>query len=518
MRSPLQGLWLPREDILGWRVQIGSETYDHTDPGPFAQIDIELDGVGCLTSGSAALKRPRHPIFPGYRFTLELFLLSAAHGWVEVGTGFVPPAREDGREEYSLELRPMEELNIGGYFNGSLLTGRNTLGADVGEWNETNETVISRILKRSPTAMLGTHADGTVILARPEDGQFVEVSQNRFYDWKGTGLVTLPYATESRWDGGPGWRKGQYGGIARPPLTPRKAIDAGSVAFVEVVQSSGPPLVHEEELTIGLVADDAVTGTDVGTTQMLKRSINAEQYAYVRVYDLEAWYEGSSLPGQDNQLVTALKDELGTAQGAYAIAHDTLGPDNALTEIERGKMLDAETAIRVARFQGGQQESDYEPLSAKLSLGFVLDSFTVDSGHPPASLITGTTMWTSKKSWDTAAVGVNPDNTDPDASSLIHPFLSPDTIEVSDMPIVELDDRVRNTPFQQGNLTIPDGNFRGPRGPKLAELMDKQWREGFDPEEPPDDAEPPSRAWDGKWYFYIAAWWRVASVEAGSSS
>ena len=526
MRQVLQGLYLPRDDLIGWRVEIGQDSYTNDDPGPISQVDVELDAVGCLTSGSIALKRPRHPIFSAYRFTALLSLLSKTHGWVEVGTGYIPPAKEGGREEWSLELRPQEELAMNGYFDGSLLGGHNTLGTEVGDWKETNEAVVSRILQRNPTAMLGTHADGTVVLARPEDGTPVNISQARFYEWKSTGLVTLPFGTESRWDGGPGWRKGSYTGLSRPPLTPRKAVDAGEVTFQEVTRPNGPMLVREEELIIGEVPNlDLPFGASVaGQNGLIKRTVTAEQYAYVRVYDLEAWFEGSALAGQDNDLIKQLKDDLSAAQGAYRLAHDVLGENDHFTLIEQRQMQAVESQIRVARWKKGGVESDYEPLTALISLGFVLETlygpdWPYYQPKEGASLLTSTVMWVSKSPWDEQAIGVQTgEDADPDASDLIHPLLSSDTIKVFETSLDELDEKSRNTPFQQGSLTIPPDYFRGPKGPALASLMDKQWKESFDPEEPPDDALPPSRTWDGKWYFYIAAWWkRVADAPVGNA-
>ena len=518
MRKALEGMYLPRDDLIGWRVETGQGSYTNEAPGPIAQVDVELDAVGCLTSGSVALKRPRHPVFPAYRFTAKLWLQSKTQGWVDVALGFIPPAREDGREEWSLELRPMEELAMGGYADGALLGGHNTLGTEIGGWKETNEAVISRILQRSPAAMLGTHADGSTVLARPEDGSPVNVSQARFFEWKSTGLVTLPYATESRWDGGPGWRKGAFTGIARPPLTPRKAVDAGEVEFKEVIQASGPPLIGEQELIVGEVKAAAPSGDPppagnpapsiAGQLGLIKRTVTAEQYAYVRVYDLGAWFEGSALAGQDNDLIKTLKDQLKTAQGAYALAHDTLGQKDHFTGIEQGRMLDAESAIRVARWKQGGVESDYEPLTAKLSIGFVLEEFKkydvyrinlidIEKDDDP-SILTGTSMWISRSGGDEDAVG---EQTDPDTGTgddgLVHPLLSTSTIKIFDTHVVELDKESRNTPFQQGALTIPPDYFRGPLGPALASLMDKQWKESFDPEDPPEDEQPPSRSWDG---------------------
>jgi len=518
-------MYLPRDDLIGWRVEIGQDSYTNDGPGPIAQVDVELDAVGCLTSGSIALKRPRHPIFPAYQFTAKLWLQSKTYGWVDVALGYIPPAKENGREEWSLELRPLEELAMNGYFDGALLGGHNTLGSEIGDWKETNEAVVSRILQRNPTAMLGTHADATVVLARPEDGTPVNISQARFYAWKSTGLVTLPFGTESRWDGGPGWQKGSYTGISRPPLTPRKAVDAGQVEFKEVTRPAGPPMVGEYELFVGEVksAPPPNAGAAIaGQNGLIKRTVTAEQYAYVRVYDLEAWFEGSALAGQDNDLIKTLKEALTGAQGAYALAHDTLGSDNDFTQLEQSRMLDAETAIRVARWQQGSVQSDYEPLTAKLSTGFVLEKFqrydvynvNLSDVLPSddASILTGTTMWISKKSYDEASLGeVTPPgpDADPDYSRLVHPLLSSDTIKIFDTHVVELDGESRNTPFQQGALTIPPDYFRGPLGPALAALMDKQWKESFDPEDPPEGAEPPSRSWDGKWYFYVASWWAV---------
>jgi hypothetical protein len=516
MRGALTGLYLPREDLLGWKIEISSEIYTHDDPGPISEAEVSLDAVGCLLSGRISLKAPRHPIFPAYRFTALLWLLSRTHGWVDVGVGFIPPARQDGREEWTLELRPNEELDIDGYFDGRLLGGHNTLGADAGGWNETNQTVVSRILERFPTAMLGTYSDGTVVLARPEDGSPVNVSQANFYDFKSTGLVTLPYATESRWDGGPGWSKGQHNGISRPPLTPRKAVDAGSVTFVETVLPSGPPLIREEELTIGEVGEATVSTAAV--TGLIKRKVTAEQYAYVRVYDLEAWYEGSALPGQDNELVKSLRLAVSNAQGAFALSHDTLGPDAALTRLEQQRLQSAEAQLRVARVGQGSIQSTYEPLTAKISLGFVLEGFS-SIDYPAAlyatdrgdSLLTGTSMWISRSPWDPEAIGQRSDPDNPDASDLIHPMISADTIKLFDTPLDELTFDARNTPFQQGSLEIPANYFRGPMAPALASIMDQQWRESFDPDEPPQDAEPPSASWNGKWYFYVASWWRVAA-------
>ncbi|GAA5513656.1 hypothetical protein Dcar01_02400 [Deinococcus carri] len=130
------------------------------------------------------------------------------------------------------------------------------------------------------------------------------------------------------------------------------------------------------------------------------------------------------------------------------------------------------------------------------------------------SLLTGTTIWLSTEPWDTDAVGLaaGPDDAsqDPEVyTDLIHPMASAHTIKLFDSHVVELDEFSRNTPFQQGALTIPPEYFRGPMGPALAGLLDERWRQKYDPDPPPDDERPPSATWDGRWYIYIACWWRV---------
>ncbi|GAA5513655.1 hypothetical protein Dcar01_02399 [Deinococcus carri] len=385
MREALEGMYLPRSDLTGWRVDIGDQVFTQQDPGPIQQIDIELDSIGCLTGGTLALKSPRHPLFPPFTVAARVWVASRTRGLVPVAVGFVPGPREDGREEYTLELRPMEQISLKDYFDGTFAGATGAVAQPSG-WLQKNEEVVQEALKGRPKASIGVAHDGRVYLAEPGDGQPVRVPRQQFYEWKSTGYVDVPYATRSRWDGGPGWRKGEYVGIARPPYAERRAVDAGEVQFVEVTRDAGPPVITVAELTVNAASDEdlAAAGLDgTGKTpvvgiappsQVVKKTVVAEQYALVHVYDLGAWYEGSALPGQDNELVKKLQDAVNAAQAAFLTAHDVLGPDNAFTREEQDQLDYARNQLRLGKLGANDHQSDYEPLTAKLSTGFVLDA------------------------------------------------------------------------------------------------------------------------------------------------
>lgn len=551
-RGLMQGLWLPRRDITDWKIEFSDgQVYTRARPGPVAQAEVELDAIGCLSSGSIKLVRPRHPVFPAFSFTAQVSVLSRSHGWVPVALGFIPQASPDADEEYTLEMRRMEELTLDGYYDGSVV--HNTLGPEPVEWNETNRSVVDRVLKRSPTASIGTDWAGRVMLARPEDGSPVRVSRAHFYDWKNKPDIVLPYLTAARWDGGPGWRRGEYRGIPRPPLTPERVQDAGEVKFEEIKQPYGMPVVTRRELTVrvategeespgglpGLILEVGDLKQPLGAGKLLQR-VKGNQYAAVVVLDPQRWYEGSALMGQDNEEVKKLQQEVTLAQQAYALAAETLGEDSPLARQESQTLQGAQAQLRLARVESQGEGSDYEPLSALLPLGF--EPHDVGEG-----IITGATMWLSTLPWDDAAVGpppvTTPDPTpppdgpatpsdpatdpvrppgDPDAPlgegegiegpAIVHPLASPATLQVFEAPMTELTSNAEGKPYQMSQLKIPESYFRGPLAPALAKLMDKAWRERYDPDEPPEGEEPPSKAWGGRWYLHVAVWWQAVGL------
>lgn len=527
-RNILQGLWLPRDDLIGWRVQFSDgQACTHDAPHPLAQGTVELDANGCLSSGSLNLVRPRSAVFPAFTLSAGLSLLSRTLGWVPVGQGFIPPARQDGLEEWTLDLRPMEDLTLDGYHDGSV--AHNTLGGEPAAWNETNRAVIERALKRSPTASVGVDWAGRMILARPEDGSPVRLSRVHFHTWKNLPDVVLPYLTAARWDGGPGWMKGEYRGVVRPPLTPLRVQDAGAVTFEEVTRPAGIPVVTRQELTVEITPEGetdtpGLTGLTLNTADLkqplgagkLVQRVKGNQYAAVVVLDPQAWYRGSALAGQENEEVKKWQEEAQLAQNTYALAVETLGPDSPLAAQEWQALQTAQAQLRLALVEGGQVESDYEPLSALIPLGF--EPHDVGEG-----IVTGATMWLSTLPWDDAAVGPPPtENPDPDAPlgegegiegpAIIHPHASPATIQVFEAPMTELTSVSEGKAYQMSQLKIPESYFRGPLGPALARLMDKAWQEKYDPDEPPEGEEPPSKGWDGRWYLHVAAWWQAVAL------
>ena len=70
--------------------------------------------------------------------------------------------------------------------------------------------------------------------------------------------------------------------------------------------------------------------------------------------------------------------------------------------------------------------------------------------------------------------------------------------------------------YEQGDPDHPIwvGCFWGSAAevPALARLMDKVWQEKYDPDEPPEGEEPPSKGWDGRWYLHVAAWWQAVAL------
>lgn len=552
MIQALEGIYIPREDFAGWEIQIGGEVYTDTNPDPIALISCELDAIGTLTGASIALKSPRHPIFPPYTVQAWIRVLSKTRGTIEVCTGYVPGPSEDGREEYTLEMRPLEELSKRDYFDGTFGNAAGELN-EAGAWMAKNEEVISSALKGRPKASIGVATDGRVYLTEPAGGQPVQVSQARFHKWKSTGFVDVPYATRSRWDGGRGWLKGEYVGIQRPAYAPRVALDAGEVTFREIVRETGPPLVTVAELVVN-PAPDEYAGAELDSSGnpttdpppgsnttpplpgggefdpvnpsggVVKVSTSAEQFAVVHVYDLGAWYAGSALAGQENETVKKLQDAVNAAQNAFRLSADVLGTDHPFTKLEGQQVGEAQNRLRLGQIGEGDKQSGYEPLTARLSTGFVLDAFIWQPTEPPTqseispskigyTLLTGTTVWLSTSAFDTAAVGLATEGQDAGTPeqfvSLIHPLESESTIKVFASHLVELDEYSRNTPFQQGALEIPPEYFRSPMGPNLAAILDEKWRQSFEPDPPPEDQFPPSETWDGEWYFYIACWWRV---------
>lgn len=587
-RNKLEGVYLPRTDIEDWEITIGGTAYRRSAPGPVASATIQLDAIGCLTSGSISLKKPGSVPRP-FEQQVLVSVLSRSRGWIPICRACLPPATPDAPQEWTLELQPGEMRNMDGYFDGSLV--RYVAGVDgaaADSWKETNRTVVERVLKANPSASIGVDWAGEVVLATPEAGSPVQVSRARFYDWKWQPEVVLPYATESRWDGGKGWAKGEYQGVTRPPCTPRKAIDAGEVIFNEGVYPSGPNVLSQKEVILGWQKDGAAeviryTEQDapLELTRPATRKIRAWQYAHVSVYDLQSWYEGSALAGQSDEQVTTQEQAVQAQQAAYNLALSTLGEGHPLVLQEAERLADARNLLRLLRVTQVVQ-SYYEPLTAKLSYGFVGQ----DLGP---GVVTGLVAWISSVPWDAAAVGeplgldaTNPDPQNPLATNVegveqnhvVHPFASPNTLMVCEAPLGELSQASSGLPWQPSALTIPETYFRGSMSATLAACMDTQWADAQDAKlaeliadgqeptatgvagsgfsqsfgtgatltgDPPpgmsfdggllhgtptaagvytvmvDGQEktiwvkdtPPSRQWDGRWFFHVAAWWAI---------
>lgn len=498
-RQTLEGVWIPRADLVDWEVLIGGVSYRSSTPGPISTARVQLDSIGCLTSGSLALKRPGTIPRP-FEQLVQISLLSRTRGWVPVAQGILPPATPDGPNEYTLEIQPCEVRDLDGYYDGSLIT-YNTLDTDTDGYTDTNRAVVDRALKANPSASIGVDWNGEVLLAQPGDGSPVQISRARWYDWKSTGEVVLPYGTESRWAGPAGWARGEYKGIKRPAWAPRKAVDAGEVTYKEGVQPTGPLVVHQRELVLGeqtvgdsitIMAMDQVVMRDVrlATGGPTVRRITAEQYAHVSVYDLQAWFEGSALAGQDNEQLTQAQTALALAEGAYNLAASTLGESHPVTVQAAEDLADARNVVRLAQVDQ-VVGSFYEPLSGKLSYGFVGQ----DLG---AGVVTGLTMWISTVPWDKQAVG-DPvpaeDNPDPDAplseaplegiegAGIVHPFASPHTLMVAEAPLGELSQASEGIPWQPSALTIPESYFRSSMKVKLAASLNARWASKREEEE-----------------------------------
>lgn len=78
--------------------------------------------------------------------------------------------------------------------------------------------------------------------------------------------------------------------------------------------------------------------------------------------------------------------------------------------------------------------------------------------------------------------------------------------------MTEFTSNAEGKPYQMSQLKIPESYFRGPLAPALAKLMDKAWRERYDPDEPPEGEDPPSKGWSGRWYLHVAVWWQAVGL------
>lgn len=503
-RRPMQGLYLPREDLIGWAVTLMGERYTHENPGPIGPFEVELDAIGCLAGGSIELLRPLR--LPS-AFSTQVFieLLSKQHGWVPVARGCVPPVKSGGLHKYSLELMPLEDRHLDGYYDGSVVY--DTLGLGPAEWNKTNRQVVEERLRAFPDASIGTDWNGQVILARPTDGEPAQVSRGRFYDWRDTGEVVLPYATESRWDGGRGWQKGEYRGIARPECAPRRAVDAEAVGFFERIEPSGPRVVHRREVVATLGADNSLS-LETRDIPEGHRTVTAAGYAHVTVLDMHDWWLRSALPGQDRSQIEDLEKELGLQQEAYKLALDTLGPEHEVVQQAADRVSTTGRQLQLAQI-GTEQQSDYEPLSAKLNYGFLGKPEPGDNGRPfLPPIVTGLFCWISTQPWD--AKVFEPTLEEPD---LVAPTRSEHSLFVLRADLADLEGTTASRPWTPGELTIPEQYFRQNMLPTLAKQMDALWGQSFDPDLPPEGEGPPSKDWDTRWYLHIAAWWEAASVE-----
>lgn len=525
-RNKLEGLWIPRKDIEDWEVNIGGAVYRRSAPGPVSSCRVQLDSIGCLTSGSITLKKPGSIPRP-FEQQVLVSVKSRSRGWIPVCLGCLPPAKPDAPQEWTLELQPGEVRDMDGYFDGSLVGYvAGVDGAEANVWTETNRAVVDRVLKANPSASIGVDWEGEVILATPESGSPVYVSRAHFYDWKMQPEVVLPYATESRWDGGKGWAKGEYTGRPRPPCTPRKAVDAGQVEFKNTVSAAGPPLLYQRELIHNLEGEEGFIERDVTweTSKPLTSKVTASQYALVSVYDLQTWFEQSALAAQDFEEITKLEGEVKTNQGAYDLALETLGPDDPVTQQAATDLADAQNQLRLSKRYNRDIQSGYEPLSALLSYGFV----GMDLGD---GVVTGCTMWISTQPWDEYAVGppLDPDEHNPDpgrplggaiegveGGSIAHPFASPNTLLVGQSALMELTQVSEGQPWQTGDVAVPESYFRSPLSAALARSMDEMWRQRYDPDPPPEDEKPPSASWGGRWYFHVAAWWSAVQPAASA--
>lgn len=411
-RASLEGMYLPRAELIGWRVDIGQEVFTNLNPGPIQEVDIELDSIGCLTTASIALKQPRYPVFPAHTLSVKFWVLSKVRGAVPIALGYVAaPLTQDDLNSFSLPVQPLENISMHDYYDGSLAGATGEI-LEAGTFMQKNDEVVTAALKDRPKASIGVDHTGAVQLAEPANGNPVRVPQRVFYDWKSTGLVTLPYATRSRWDGGPGWLKGEYSGIARPAYAERRAVDAGEVTFTEVTREAGPPLVTVAELIVNPIATPKAVNPQTGevifdpdpgmppvdslpeaqsgqpgaiqtTPNLIKKQVTAQQYAVVHVYDLQTWYEGSSLPGQgESDLIKQLQNAVNAAQEAFRLSIDVLGPEHAFTQEEQNKLTYSKNQLRLARVGSEAHVSDYEPLSGKLSTGFVLDQIFWHREYP----------------------------------------------------------------------------------------------------------------------------------------
>lgn len=593
-RQTLEGVWIPRADLVDWEVLIGSESYRSSAPGPISTARIQLDGIGCLASGSLALKRLGTIPRP-FEQLVQVNLLSRTHGWVPVCQGILPPAKPDALNEWTLEIQPLEVVDLDGYYDGRLIT-YNTLDAGADSYTDTNRAVVDRALKANPSASIGVDWTGAVLLARPGDGAPVQISRARWYDWKSTGEIVLPYGTESRWAGGPGWARGEYKGIERPAWAPRKAVDAGEVTYKDFLSPVGPPVIHQREVVMGenrggaslmrfdlprVVVRDLRLSTGGPTVQR----ITAEQYAHVSVYDLQAWFEGSALAGQDNEQLTQAQTALALAEGAYNLAASTLGETHPVTVQAAEDLADARNVVRLSQVDQAVG-SFYEPLSAKLSYGFVGQNLG-------PGVVTGLTMWISTVPWDDQAVGEPvpiEDNPDPDGplsgpplegiegAGIVHPFASARTLLVSEANLGELSQASQGMPWQSSPMKISEAYFRSSMKVKLAASLNARWASQREEEELGREGEgtlpdiritvgqrfsqgfgagaalqgalppglsfdggllhgaattegefevtiggqkhviwvygaSPSRTWDGRWYFHVAAWWQTIGQE-----
>lgn len=495
-RRTLQGLYLPRDDIIGWAVTLAGERHTHENPGPIGPFEVELDAIGCVGGGSLNLLRPVTVPAP---WTAEVLIefLSKRYGWVPVGRAGLPPVKPGLAYEYSVDLMPLEERHLDGYYDGSVVY--DTLGLEPAEWTATNRQVVEKALRANPEASVGTDWTGRVLLARPQDGEPALLSRAQFYDWRDTGEVVLPFGTESRWDGGKGWIKGEFLGIPRPPLTPRRAVNADAPEFEEVTRPTGPPVLHQREVIVtGTVYEPfrVVRDAPLNVDTPSARTVEAIAYAHITVLDLQDWYARSALAGQSQEEVERIGKRLGEEQGAYELARTALGDAHPVTVEAARKVAAAGRLLRLARLNTAVQ-STYEALAAKLSYGFVAQ----DLGP---GVLTGVMAWVSRVSWDTQVLG----NLSGGLGPLLEPLYSPNTLVLTESPLYELES-AGGHPWQPSALIIPEQYFRTNMAPNLAAQMDAVWEQSFDPDPVPEGAEPPSVDWDGRWYLHVAAWWQT---------
>lgn len=579
-RRSMQGMWIPREDILGWKAVfrdlsggvIGNHIYSNKNMGPISSIDVEQDSLGLLMSGSIRLSRPRLPILPEYTFTVLMFLEVKGIGYLPVGEGRVPEASSNNPFEYSLALDPLENMVMDGYatglppthpaFSGSI----NTLGYVEVEFLSKNSDLVSKLLKEHPTGSIGVDWNRTIILSKPEHQSPVSIGANQFYELNTAGYIIPPYHTEARGDPGPGWKKFTYYGIPRPPFADQRAIDMTNIEFEEVTLARGPDKMWCREYLIQAVRHGE-HGTEYGY-QYIERNADGDQwekplvkdvvsnsYALVTCWDFQSWYENSSLPGSQLEDTKEFEEEYRSDLKAYEMAHDVLtkmendpnqtpeavAVQKELTEKLEKKMITSKNVFRLASFSNGVVESMYEPLSAQMLLGFQMpiysyteetdqgdgifilpwSNYTRNSSISNISAVASTTMWISKNPDDKLAVGMNrasgildfnPDASPLSGTALVHPVESPDTIKIFESGLVEISEMSSDIPFTVGSLRIPEEYFRSNLSPALARMLDTAWENSFDPDPPPEDEDPPSEKWDGRWYLYVANWWKAIAV------